>query len=113
METASTLALVQIDDVEGEGECSHCGRPGLRWIAVLSDGSRVGVQCARKLLGIPIAKRNFEWVAAFDVVATHVEHGVHHVLWRHKTYTETRETRNGILHQVGGAWTAWRLKGWV
>lgn len=108
-----TLTLVRVEDHEGDGECSHCGRPGLRWVAILSNGSRVGVQCARKLLGIPILQRNYEWVGAFEPIATHVEHDVHHVLWKHKRYTETRETRNGILHVIGGARTTWERLGWI
>ncbi|ADA84007.1 hypothetical protein SCOOT17C_79 [Mycobacterium phage Scoot17C] len=48
---AAKLELVKVEDHEGTGECPACGRTGLRWICVMNDGSRAGVECAKKLLG--------------------------------------------------------------
>ena len=60
-----------IQDCEYDGTCTMCGKEGVRWIVVMSDGSRVGGECAKKLLGWKPTAKNFSWVTgmkpAFNV----------------------------------------------
>ncbi len=115
--TATKLTIARIDDHEGDGDCSNCGRTGLRWIATLSDGSKVGLECAKKLLGFRPAPAAYQWVGFFEPVAEHVERygydTVTWVLWQRKGGAETRETRNGVLMTVGGCRKDWTKKGWL
>jgi hypothetical protein len=116
--TAATITISRIDDTGGDGECSSCGRGGIRWLITLSDGSAVGIECARKVLGFRPAPKTYDWIADFTAVA---EHAVTYpngevdtyVMWQHKTGRETRETCNGILVTVGGVRTDWTKKGWL
>ncbi|AER49192.1 hypothetical protein SEA_KATNISS_80 [Mycobacterium phage Katniss] len=110
---AAKLELVKVEDHEGTGECPSCGRTGLRWICVMNDGSRAGVECAKKLLGYRPAPKHYNWVPEFTAVAEYVEAGQTFVLWQHNTSGQTRETRNGILVAVGGARAAWQRRGWI
>jgi len=111
--TTTTLTITRIDDREGAGECSSCGRRGLRWIATLSDGSAVGLECAKKILGWKPTPTSYNWIADFGPVAEHAEYGAVYVLWEHKTRNQTRETRNGTLISVGGCRADWTKKGWL
>ncbi|AVO21288.1 hypothetical protein SEA_TRYPO_79 [Mycobacterium phage Trypo] len=72
---AAKLELVKVEDHEGTGECPACGRTGLRWICVMNDGSRAGVECAKKLLGYRPAPKHYNWVPEFTAVAEYVEAG--------------------------------------
>ena len=47
--TADTATVHHLEDHEGAGECQQCGRTGLRWVAILTDSTRVGVECAKKI----------------------------------------------------------------
>jgi len=38
------LHVVKVEDREGTGTCTACGREGLRWIVTLSDGTQVGTE---------------------------------------------------------------------
>jgi hypothetical protein len=111
--TAATITISRIDDTGSDGECSSCGRTGLRWIATLSDGTVVGLECAKQILGFRPAPKTYNWIADFTAVAEHVEHEDTWVLWQHKTGTQTRDTRNGVLMNIGGARTDWTRKGWL
>ncbi len=103
-----------IEDHEGTGECSACPRTGLRWIVVLSDGTKVGTECAKKITGTAVAAtpKSHGWIHLFEVAATHVEHGVTYALWKRIGGTATRETRNGHLTAVGGVEADWIRRGW-
>lgn len=111
--TATTLHIAKIEDREFEGECSACPKTGLRWIAILSDGTAVGLECAKKILGYRPAPNVYNWIADFTPAAEHVEYGDTWVMWQHKTRNETRETRNGHLMTVGGVRTDWTRRGWL
>lgn len=110
---AHTLNLVKVEDHEGDGRCGECGREGLRWIARLSDGSGVGLECSKKLLGYRPGPKTYDWVAHFLPVAEYHDYGNTYVLWRHKTGKETRETLNGHLVAVGGCAQEWVERGWL
>lgn len=111
--TTATVTISRIDDHEGEGDCSSCGRTGLRWIATLSDGAAVGLECAKKVLGWKPAPADYNWIADFTPIAEYVEYDSTYVLWQHKTRNQTRETRNGTLVSVGGCRADWTKQGWL
>lgn len=113
MTQTAALEIARIDDYEGTGECSACGRTGLRWIARLTDGTAVGLECAKKVLGWKPAPAAYNWIADFAPVAEYVEYSSTYVLWQHKTRNQTRETRNGVLITVGGVRADWTKKGWL
>lgn len=114
MTTATTkVHLVHVEDHEGDGTCGTCGREGLRWIAVLSDGQRLGFECAKAALGYKPAPRDFAWQAHFTLTEVHHEYGDTYGLWRAKVGGQTRETRNGHLTQVGGVPAEWSARGWL
>ena len=109
----ATLTLSKIEDREGFGACGECGREGLRWIATLSDGSTVGLECSKKVLGFKPAPKTYNWVPDFRPVAEFNDCGNVHVMWQHREGSATRETLNGNLVQIGGVATKWRQRGWV
>jgi len=113
--TAQQLpTITRYEDHEGDGRCGLCEREGLRWIAVLSDGSTVGSECAKKATGTKaIAPAKLAWLAHFEVVAEVVDCGNTHTLWQHRGGVATRETVNGHLSKVGGARADWIADGWI
>jgi hypothetical protein len=112
MATTTTLTMERIDDCEGDGTCGACGREGLRWVVTLSDGSRVGLECAKKLVGFRPAPHTYNWVADYEPVAEYRDGRDVFVMWQHKTRNITRETLNGHLHSVGGVRSDWQRRGW-
>jgi hypothetical protein len=113
-----TVHMVKIEDHEGEGRCGACQREGLRWIVTMSDGSQVGTECAKRVMGYKPAPKSYAWVADYQPVAEHTEcpaskYAATYVLWQHKAGTKTIETRNGVLQAVGGVRQAWERKGWL
>lgn len=111
--TTNTLTINKIEDREYEGECGECGRHGLRWIAVLSDGSAVGLECVKRVLGYRPAPAKYQWITDYAPAAEYNDHGVCYVLWQHKRGNATRETRNGYLNAVGGVRADWAKRGWL
>jgi hypothetical protein len=109
----SALHVVKVEDHEGTGECGACPRTGLRWIVVLSDGSRIGTECAKRVLGIPVSPRNHRWVEHFDVIAEFTDGRESWVLYRRKGGVQTRDTRNGALMGIGGCEADWKRRGWL
>jgi hypothetical protein len=107
------LHIVKIEDHEGDGTCTACGREGLRWIVTLSDGTQVGTECTKRVTGAKPAPKSYTWVGDFRIVAEHDEYGTSYVLWQHKDGRETRETRDGTLTAVGGIRQAWAWRGWI
>lgn len=65
----TTLTVWRVEDHEGTGECQRCGKTGLRWVTYLSDGSRVGGECAKRLMGWAPTKKNFSWVTGMTLLA--------------------------------------------
>lgn len=111
--TASTITLAKVENHEGNGQCAQCGREGLTWVAILSDGSGVGMECSKRILGFRPGAKSYDWVANFDAVAEHSEYGDIYVMWQRRGRNETRETRNGALISVGGVRGDWDRKGWL
>jgi hypothetical protein len=108
-----TKTIAKIEDYEGAGRCSACGREGLRWIVTLSDGTQIGTECAKRTLGITVAPKSYQWVTDYAPVAEHVEDGAVYVMWQRKGGTQTRETRGGTLVSVGGVRQDWAARGWL
>lgn len=108
-----TLSIVKINDMEFEGRCTVCQREGLRWVATLSDGTGVGLECAKKVLGFKPKPVTYQWVPLYTAIAEYREGGHAWVLWQRKNGTETRETRNGHLMAVGGCRADWAKRGWL
>ncbi len=109
----TTLSIEKIEDHEGNGHCQECHREGLRWICTLSDGSKVGTECAKKVLGWKPQPKHYNWIGDFEIVAEHNERGTHFVMWQRKGGIETRETRDGGLVAVGGVRQDWTRRGWA
>lgn len=107
------LHIVKIEDHEGDGTCTVCGREGLRWIVTLSDGTQVGTECTKRALGYAITPAKHKWTTAFRPVAEHTDCGSTYVLWEARTGNGTRETRDGHLTVVGGVRQAWAGRGWI
>ena len=82
----SYLTVVRVEDCEYEGTCSICGKEGVRWVVIMSDGSRVGGECAKKLLGWKPSARNYSWVTNLSPVSTRVVPCLGNVvLWESKS----------------------------
>ncbi|WP_159599131.1 hypothetical protein [Agromyces humi] len=103
--------LTMVEDADGDGVCGHCGREGIRWLATFDDGAKVGLQCARKHLGVKVSVKDVAWSTGFRPVAQHREHGLTFVLWDNGRMTNT--TRNGLLDAVGGERAVWERNGWL
>lgn len=84
------MEIEKIEDFEGEGECGHCGRHGLRWVATLSDGSRVGLECAKKALSVEPQPTNHSRIADYEIAAECDEWGAHHVMWLVATWRQAQ-----------------------
>lgn len=110
---AVKLTVLKIEDHEGAGHCGQCGRDNLRWICTLSDGTAVGTECAKKVLGWKPQPKHYNWIGDFQIIAEHNERGTHFVMWQRKTGIETRETRDGGLVAVGGVRKDWEARGWI
>jgi hypothetical protein len=114
MTTTTRPRLVKIEDHEGYGICHECRREGLRWVAVLSDGTQVGTECAKRVLGFKLAPKDYNWAADFTPVAEYVDCGDMFVLWQHKQRpTLDRSTLNGRLFAVNGVRAEWQRRGWL
>lgn len=96
------LTVAKIEDHEGDGVCGACERTGLRWIVTLSDGSQIGTECAKKLLGYTITRKTFDWIQDFELVAEKDYFQYHVCLYRHKNGNAARTTFNGTVQAVGG-----------
>jgi len=113
MSNGEKVHPVKIEDYEGNGTCSACGREGLRWIVTLSDDTRVGVECSAKVCGWRPTRKVYAWTADFVPVAEYRYAEVTFVLWHHKRGNATNTTRNGHLVTVGGALREWARNGWL
>ena len=100
--TAAKLHVAKIEDHEGFGRCAECGREGLRWIVVLSDGTRVGTECAKRACGITVKPTAYQWMADYVPVAEHSTKWETAVVYQHRTGTRTRLVVNGYLQCAGG-----------
>lgn len=106
--------LIRIEDHEGSGSCSACQREGLRWIAVLTDGSRVGLECMKRITGRSKPQPvHYEWLGGFELVAEYDDYGHHFALWQSKSSSATRTTQNGSLVAIGCQREAWAARGWL
>jgi hypothetical protein len=79
--STQTLTAVKVENCEGDGECSRCNRTGLIWVVTLSDGTRVGGECAKILLGWKPTKASHSWVTGMTATAEKTVGARHIVLW--------------------------------
>ncbi|MFE6966794.1 hypothetical protein ACFVAJ_16920 [Agromyces sp. NPDC057679] len=103
--------IAYLEDAEGDGVCGHCNREGLRWVVHFHDGAAVGLQCARKHLGVKVAAKDIAWQTGFTPIAEHREHDVVYMLWSNGR--RTNMTQNGLLVAVGGQQAEWEKNGWL
>ena len=80
--TNTQITVLKVEDFEGTGECTMCSKTGLRWVVSLSDGSQVGGECAKKIMGWSPSKKSHGWVQGLTAVAEReLKGGVLAVLW--------------------------------
>ena len=96
------LHITKFEDREGFGRCGHCGREGLRWIAVLSDGTACGTECAKRVLGYAPAPKSFNWIAGCEVIAEYSDKFETAIVYRN-THGCTLMATNGHLVVIGNA----------
>lgn len=103
MTNTQKITVWKVEDHEGNGECSACGRTGLRWVTFLSDGSRVGGECAKKILGWAPTKAKFSWLTGMTLIAEKsVDNGHGHaVLWQSQSGRGGALAINGYLQAAG------------
>jgi hypothetical protein len=97
--TAAKLTVWKVEDHEGTGECSECGKTGLRWVTFLSDGSRVGGECAKRILGWAPTKSKFSWLTGMTVVD---EKAIHNGTG-HAVLMRSESGRTGVMAVNGNA----------
>lgn len=68
--TDTKPTVIRVEDREHEGTCGLCGKEGVRWIVVLDDGSQVGGECAKKILGWAPTAKKFSWVTGMTPTLT-------------------------------------------
>lgn len=98
----NTIHVVKVEDHEYEGTCGACGKQGVRWIVTLSDGSTVGGECAKRILGWAPTKASHGWVTGMIPVQEATSFGDHWVLWQAKKGYKSVISRNGYAQAVGG-----------
>jgi hypothetical protein len=68
--TTTKPTITKVLDRQGEGCCQECGRTNVRWVAVLSDGSTVGGECAKKITGQVFSLKKYAPLAgAHEVIS--------------------------------------------
>lgn len=103
MTTTQTITVLKIEDHGGEGVCTACGKEGLRWVSTLSDGSRVGGECAKKIMGWKPTAKSHAWVTGMHIVAEGEMSPVQHaVLWSNEAGTWSVLAINGTAQCSGG-----------
>lgn len=98
----SGLHIEKIEDYEGGGFCSACQKDNLRWIVTLSDGQKIGTECAKKALGYAPKPAAYSWIKDYKPIREYKDKWETAVVWKHKTGTNTRLTVNGHLQMTGG-----------
>lgn len=93
--TKEKLSIAKIEDHEGLGRCGACEREGLRWIVVLSDGSQIGTECAKKVLGWKINRDRYAWLNNYEPVAEGVDCDTTFVLYRRRDGRAYAIAQNG------------------
>lgn len=81
MTSTQKITVWKVEDHEGNGECQECHKTGLRWVTILSDGSKVGGECAKKILGWAPTAAKFSWVTGLSSVEEATVSGERVVLW--------------------------------
>ena len=100
---ASKPTVVRVEDREHEGTCGMCGKEGVRWIVVLDDGSQVGGECAKKILGWAPTSKKFSWVTGMTPVITAWSRMDGHVtVWQHENGVRAAISINGYPMTFGG-----------
>ncbi|AYQ99345.1 hypothetical protein PBI_CANTARE_125 [Brevibacterium phage Cantare] len=106
------VKVAYVENVEGDGMCGHCNRTNLKYVATMTDGSKVGLSCAKKLMGVTITPKDVKWASNYTVEATFIEYGQTYALWV-SDKGQTRTTKNGLLVGIGGQRPVWEKRGWI
>jgi hypothetical protein len=102
MTTTQTITVLKIEDHGGEGICTACGKEGLRWVSILSDGSRVGGECAKKIMGWKPTAKSHAWVTGLHIIAEGDMSPVQYaVLWSDETGRRGAVSINGVANVSG------------
>ena len=99
--SAQEIMVLKVTDYEYEGTCSACGKEGVRWIVSLSDGSHVGGECAKKILGWAPTPKTFSWVTGMTAIVEEIIDGQSVVVWQDQGATRGAISVNGHLQQSG------------
>ena len=100
---AAKVTVKWVENCEGDGTCLACGREGLTWVVVLSDGSRVGVECAKPILGFKPAPKSYVWSRDFTGRGFTVNGGGQTVrVWERNDGRAFALTVDGVLVSSGG-----------
>jgi hypothetical protein len=95
--------VVRVEDREYEGTCSMCGKESVRWIVVFDDGSQVGGECAKKILGWTPTAKKFSWVTGMTpVISGQDDCGQNIVVWKSKSGVRGVISVNGHPMTFGG-----------
>lgn len=115
MTTTAAITVWKIEDHEGDGVCQECGKEGLRWVTFLSDGSRVGGECAKRIMGWKPTAKSHSWVTGLHAVAEgRVSPTQHAVLWSDADGKRGAISINGNAQSQGSfAWCEQQFAGWV
>lgn len=101
MNSNAKVRVEFIHDREGDGFCGACQREGLRWVVQLSDGSMVGLECAKAVLGFRPAPKAYKWVEDFRLVGTVSNPYETLGWWERKDGKAGAVTVNGVLKVTG------------
>lgn len=97
--TTTKLSIAKVLDREGEGCCQECGRTNVRWVAVLSDGSTVGSECAKKITGQVFSPAKYAPLTGATEIASGIDCGSTWTLFANGTRGIL--TLNGLPQVVG------------
>jgi len=103
MNTEAKPTVVRVEDCEYEGTCTMCGRENVRWIVIFDDGSRVGGECAKKILGWAPTAKKFSWVTGmkpFITASSRMDGNV--TVWKHENGVRGAISVNGYPQTFGG-----------
>lgn len=95
------VTVIKVTDYEYEGTCTACGKESVRWIVSLSDGSHVGGECAKKILGWAPTAKGFSWVTGMTAIVEEIIEGQSIVVWADESNTSGVISVNGQPQQSG------------
>lgn len=99
---SSKITVVRVEDHEYDGTCGMCGKEGVRWMVVLDDGSQVGGECAKKILGWAPTSKKFSWVTGMTpVISASGRMDGNVTVWKHENGVRGAISVNGHPQTFG------------